>query len=191
MYQIRLVFMLLIPIMLLQACAAVVVGGAATTAAVAYDRRTAGAVLDDQSIEAKAKYAIFQDKDIHSQSNINITSYNGFVLLSGETPSEALKQKAENLVKDIPKVRKVFNELAISGPSALTSRTSDSWITTKVKTKMTQDENVDPLFIKAVTERGTVYLMGKVTRPEADHAVAVTRSTKGVLRVVKIFEYID
>jgi len=191
MYQIRLVFMLLIPIMLLQACAAVVVGGAATTAAVAYDRRTAGAVLDDQSIEAKAKYAIFQDKDIHSQSNINVTSYNGFVLLSGETPNEALKQKAENLVKDIPKVRKVFNELAISGPSALTSRTSDSWITTKVKTKMTKDENVDPLFIKAVTERGIVYLMGKVTRSEADYAVAVARSTKGVLRVVKIFEYID
>ncbi|MCL5975301.1 MAG: BON domain-containing protein [Gammaproteobacteria bacterium] len=191
MYQIRLVFMLLIPIMLLQACAAVVVGGAATTAAVAYDRRTAGAVLDDQSIEAKAKYAIFQDKDIHSQSNINVTSYNGFVLLSGETPNEALKQKAENLVKDIPKVRKVFNELAISGPSALTSRSSDSWITTKVKTKMTKDENVDPLFIKAVTERGTVYLMGKVTRSEADKAVAVARSTKGVLRVVKIFEYID
>lgn len=191
MYQIRLVFILLIPIMLLQACAAVVVGGAATTAAVAYDRRTAGAVLDDQSIEAKAKYAIFQDKDIHSQSNINVTSYNGFVLLSGETPNEALKQKAENLVKDIPKVRKVFNELAISGPSALTSRSSDSWITTKVKTKMTKDENVDPLFIKVVTERGTVYLMGKVTRPEADKAVAVTRSTKGVLRVVKIFEYID
>ncbi|ODN65925.1 BON domain-containing protein [Methylophaga muralis] len=191
MYQIRLVFMLLIPIMLLQACAAVVVGGAATTAAVAYDRRTAGAVLDDQSIEAKAKYAIFQDKDIHSQSNINVTSYNGFVLLSGETPNEALKQKAENLVRDIPKVRKVFNELAISGPSALTSRSSDSWITTKVKAKMTKDENVDPLFIKVVTERGTVYLMGKVTRPEADKAVAVTRSTKGVLRVVKIFEYID
>ncbi|HAO24084.1 MULTISPECIES: BON domain-containing protein [unclassified Methylophaga] len=191
MYQIRLVFMLLIPIMLLQACAAVVVGGAATTAAVAYDRRTAGAVLDDQTIEAKAKYAIFQDKDIHSQSNINVTSYNGFLLLSGETPTEALKQKAENLVKDIPKVRKVFNELAISGPSALTSRSSDSWITTKVKTKMTQDENVDPFFVKVVTERGVVYLMGKVTREEADQAVAVTRTTKGVLRVVKIFEYID
>ena len=191
MYQIRLVFMLLIPIMLLQACAAVVVGGAATTAAVAYDRRTAGAVLDDQTIEAKAKYAIFQDKDIHSQSNINVTSYNGFLLLSGETPTEALKQKAENLVNDIPKVRKVFNELAISGPSALTSRSSDSWITTKVKTKMTQDENVDPFFVKVVTERGVVYLMGKVTREEADQAVAVTRTTKGVLRVVKIFEYID
>ena len=191
MYQLRLVFLLLIPIMLLQACAAVVVGGAATTAAVAYDRRTAGAILADQSIEVKAKYAIFQDKQVYNQSNINVTSYNGFVLLSGETPTEALKQKATNLVKDIPKVRKVFNELAISGPSALTSRSSDSWITTKVKTRITQDENVDPFFVKVVTERGTVYLMGKVTKAEADHAVAVTRSVKGVLRVVKIFEYID
>ena len=133
MYQFRLVF-LLIPILLLQACAAAVVGGAATTAAVAYDRRTAGAILDDQSIEIKAKYAIFQDKDLYNQSNINVTSYNGFVLLSGETPTESLKQKATTLVKDIPKVRKVYNELAISGPSALTSRSSDSWITTKLKT---------------------------------------------------------
>jgi osmotically-inducible protein OsmY len=191
MYQIRLVFLLLIPIMLLQACAAVVVGGAATTAAVAYDRRTAGAILDDQSIEVKAKYAIFQSKDVYNQSNINVTSYNGFVLLSGETPSEALKQKATKLVKDIPKVRKVYNELAISGPSALTSRSSDSWITTKVKTKITQDENVDPFYVKVVTERGTVYLMGKVKKAEADQAVAATRSVKGVLRVVKIFEYID
>lgn len=191
MYQIRLVFLLLIPIMLLQACAAVVVGGAATTAAVAYDRRTAGAILDDQSIEVKAKYAIFQNKDVYNQSNINVTSYNGFVLLSGETPNEALKQKATNLVKDIPKVRKVYNELAISGPSALTSRSSDSWITTKVKTQITRDENVDPFYVKVVTERGTVYLMGKVTKAEADRAVAVTRSVKGVLRVVKIFEYID
>jgi len=190
MYQFRLVF-LLIPILLLQACAAAVVGGAATTAAVAYDRRTAGAILDDQSIEIKAKYAIFQDKDLYNQSNINVTSYNGFVLLSGETPTESLKQKATNLVKDIPKVRKVYNELAISGPSALTSRSSDSWITTKLKTKMTQDENVDPFYVKVVTERGIVYLMGKLTKAEADQAVAVARSTKGVLRVVKIFEYID
>ena len=190
MYQFRVVF-LLISVMLLQACAAAVVGGAATTAAVAYDRRTAGAVLDDQSIEVKAKYALFQDKDIHSQSHINVTSYNGFLLLSGETPTEALKQKAENLVKDIPKVRRVFNEIAISGPSALTSRSSDSWITTKVKTKMTKDENVDPLFVKVVTERGIVYLMGKVTQAEAEYAVAATRSTNGVWRVVKIFEYID
>src|SRR5690606_17168202 len=105
-------------------------------------------------------------------------------LLSGETPNEALKQKATNLVKDIPKVRKVYNELAISGPSALTSRSSDSWITTKVKTQITRDENVDPFYVKVVTERGTVYLMGKVTKAEADRAVAVTRSVKGVLRVV-------
>ena len=189
MYQFRLVF-LLIPILLLQACAAAVVGGAATTAAVAYDRRTAGAILDDQSIEIKAKYAIFQDKDLYNQSNINVTSYNGFVLLSGETPTESLKQKATTLVKDIPKVRKVYNELAISGPSALTSRSSDSWITTKLKTKMTQDENVDPFYVKVVTERGIVYLMGKLTKAEADQAVAVARSTKGVLRVVKILSLI-
>ncbi len=182
---------LVLPVLLLQGCAPAVVGGAAAGAGVAYDRRTTGTVIDDQGIEFKAKYALFNNKEIYDQSHINVTSYNGIVLLTGETPSESLKQKVTAEVKQIPKVRRVHNELAIAAPSALPSRSSDSWITSKIKAKMTTDERTDPFHIKVVTERGIVYLMGLVSRAEADQAVSLVKNTAGVQRVVKIFEYTD
>lgn len=182
---------LVVPVLLLQGCAPAVVGGAATGASVAYDRRTAGTVIDDQGIEFKAAYALFNNKEIYDQSHINVTSYNGVVLLTGETPSEALKQKATAEVKKIPKVRRIHNELAIAAPSALPSRSSDAWITSKVKAKMTTDEQTDPFHIKVVTERGIVYLLGFVSHAEADRAVNLVKNTAGVQRVVKIFEYTD
>lgn len=182
---------LVLPVLLLQGCAPAVVGGAAAGAGVAYDRRTTGTVIDDQGIEFKAKYALFNNKEIHDQSHINVTSYNGIVLLTGETPSESLKQKVTAEVKQIPKVRRVHNELAIAAPSALPSRSSDAWITSKIKAKMTTDERTDPFHIKVVTARGIVYLMGLVSRAEADQAVSLVKNTAGVQRVVKIFEYTD
>lgn len=182
---------LVLPVLLLQGCAPAVVGGAAAGAGVAYDRRTTGTVIDDQGIEFKAKYALFNNKEIHDQSHINVTSYNGIVLLTGETPSESLKQKVTAEVKQIPKVRRVHNELAIAAPSALPSRSSDAWITSKIKAKMTTDERTDPFHIKVVTARGIVYLMGLVSRVEADQAVSLVKNTAGVQRVVKIFEYTD
>lgn len=180
---------LLVPVVLLQGCAPAIVGGAATGASVAYDRRTAGTVLDDQGIEFKASYALFNNKEIYDQSHINVTSYNGVVLLTGETPSESLKQKVTAEIKKIPKVRRIHNELAIAAPSALPSRSSDSWITSKVKAKLTTDEQTDPFHVKVVTERGIVYLMGMLSRSEADRAVNIVKNTAGVQRVVKIFEY--
>jgi osmotically-inducible protein OsmY len=182
---------LIVPIVLLQGCAPAVVGGAATGASVAYDRRTTGTVIDDQGIEFKAAYALFNNKEIYDQSHINVTSYNGVVLLTGETPSESLKQKVTAEVKKIPKVRRIHNELAIAAPSALPSRSSDGWITSKVKAKMTTDERIDPFHVKVVTERGIVYLMGMISRAEADRAVNLVKNTAGVQRVVKVFEYID
>lgn len=182
---------LLVPVMLLQGCAPAVVGGAATGASVAYDRRTTGTVIDDQGIEFKAAYALFNNKEIYDQSHINVTSYNGVVLLTGETPSESLKQKVTAEIKKIPKVKRIHNELAIAAPSALPSRSSDAWITSKIKAKMTTDEQTDPFHIKVVTERGIVYLMGLVSHAEADRAVNLVKNTAGVQRVVKIFEYTD
>ena len=182
---------LILPVLLMQGCAQAVVGGAAAGAGVAYDRRTTGTVIDDQGIEFKTKYALFNNKEIHDQSHINVTSYNGIVLLTGETPSESLKQKVTAEVKKLPKVRRIHNELAIAAPSALPSRSSDSWITSKIKAKMTTDEHTDPFHVKVVTERGIVYLMGLVSRTEADQAVNLVKNTAGVQRVVKIFEYTD
>jgi osmotically-inducible protein OsmY len=182
---------LALPVLLIQGCAPAVVGGAATGAAVAYDRRTTGTVIDDQGIEFKAAYALFDNKEIYDQSHINVTSFNGVVLLTGETPSESLKQKATAEVKQIPKVKRIHNELAIAAPSALPSRSTDTWITSKIKAKMATDERIDPFHIKVVTERGIVYLLGLVSRTEAQQAVNLVTNTAGVQRVVKIFEYTD
>jgi osmotically-inducible protein OsmY len=180
---------LLLPIILLQGCATAIVTGAATGASLAHDRRTTGAVIDDQGIEFKASLAIFNNKEIYEQSHINVTSYNGTVLITGETLTEQLKQKVYNMVRALPKVLTIHNELIIAAPSALPSRSSDAWITSKVKAKITADEQLDPFFIKVVTEHGIVYLMGVVNHAEADRAVGIVSNSAGVQRVVKIFEY--
>ena len=105
--------------------------------------------------------------------------------------TEDLKQQITALIKAIPKVTRVHNELMIAAPSSLPSRSSDSWITSKIKTKLTTDTNIDPFYIKVVTEHGVVYLMGIVSHAEADAAVAIVTKADGVQRVVKIFEYTD
>ena len=128
----------LIPI-LLSGCTAAVVGAGAvagTTASVAHDRRTTGTFIEDQAIELKAIKSFFSDKEIHDSSHINVTSYNTVVLITGETPSEDIRQRIVNIVKTIPKVTHVYDELTIAAPSSWTSRTSDSLITSKVKTKL-------------------------------------------------------
>ena len=191
MLQVRILFIVLLPLLILQGCVAAVATGAAVGSSIAYDRRTTGAVIDDQGIEYKASSALYGNQTLYEQSHINITSYSGIVLITGETPSEEFKQEVSARVKAIPKVTLIHNELIIAAPSALPSRSSDSWITSKVKTKLAADESIDPMYVKVVTERGIVYMMGLVTRAEADHAVRVARQTAGVQRVVKIFEYQD
>ena len=191
MPKMKLLILLIMPVILLQGCAAAVVTGAATGAAVIHDRRTAGTVIDDQSIEFKVSGVLYNNKDIYDQSHINVTSYNGIVLLTGETPSESLKQQVTKEVQELPKIRRIHNELLIAAPSSLPSRSSDAWITSKIKTKLTTDKYIDPFFVKVVTEHGVVYLMGLVTHAEADRIVDIVTKSAGVQRVIKIFEYID
>ena len=179
----------LIPIILLQGCATAIITGAATGVSLVHDRRTTGAVIDDQGVEFKAALAIFNNKDIYEQSHINVTSYNGIILITGETLTEQLKQQVYDLVRVIPKVRTIHNELIIAAPSSLPSRSSDAWITSKVKAKITSDRQIDPFYIKVVTEHGIVYLMGIVNQSESDRAVSIASNSAGVQRVVKIFEY--
>jgi osmotically-inducible protein OsmY len=178
----------------LYGCVAAIATGAAAGAAtgvfVAHDRRSFNTVIDDQSIELKTSAALRNDEEIYKNSHINITSYNGIVLLTGETPSRELKTRAEELARAIPTVKRVYNELAILPPSSMRSRSRDSWITTKLKTKMAAEKNLDPTRVKVVTERGTVYLLGLVIPQEAELAVSIARHAKGVQRVVKIFEYL-
>lgn len=175
----------------LNGCAAALFGaGTATTVAVAHDRRTTGTMVDDELIEWKVQSALASDKELWEKSHINITSYDNIVLLSGETPTEKLRERATELARQVDKVRAVHNELQVAAPSALLSRSSDTWITSKVKSAMLTDGNVPGTRIKVVTEAGTVYLMGLVTHQEGAAATEVARSVSGVQRVVKLFEYV-
>jgi osmotically-inducible protein OsmY len=176
------------------ACAPLVVGGAAaTTASVAHDRRTSGAVVEDKAIKARVIYALDEDTELDKNSHINVSVFNGWVLLSGETPTEAFRTRAGDIARKQEKVRRLYNELAIAAPSSMMTRSSDSWITTKVKSSLLgmDIKGFDPSRVKVVTENGTVYMLGLVYHAEADAAIAEARKVGGVQRVVKLFEYLD
>ena len=175
----------------LYGCAVVAVGGAATAATVAVDRRTPGTQLEDQTIELKASSALNADPELDEQAHLNVISYNTVVLITGETPTEAMSQKALDIVKSLEKVTHVYNEITIAAPSAWVSRTSDSYITTKVKTKLFANKELSGIEIKVVTEKGVVYLMGIVSRAESEVATEIARQTGGVQKVVKLFQYTD
>jgi osmotically-inducible protein OsmY len=175
----------------LSACAAVAVGGVAATGTAAADRRTTGTLVEDQTIEVKAYKALKADAELNEQAHLNVTSYNTVVLLSGETPTDAMRQRAMEIVKGIDKVTHVYNELSIAAPSSMVSRSSDSYITTKVKTKLFADKKISGIQVKVNTEKGVVYLMGIVSRAEAEIATDIARQTGGVQKVVKLFQYTD
>jgi osmotically-inducible protein OsmY len=173
----------------LEGCVPVVVGAAVGgTVMVATDRRTTGTQVDDEVIEDKASYTIRErfKGDFH----INVTSYNGIVLLTGEVPAEAARADVAQVVLSTPKVRAVQNELAIGPVTDLNSRSNDSLITSKVKTRFVEANKFQINHVKVVTERGIVYLMGIVRRDEGDAAANIAATTSGVQRVVKVFEYL-
>lgn len=174
-----------------QGCApAVVAGGAATGAMVAHDRRTTGTLVEDNAIELKTARRISADQELDSQSHINVNSYNGVVLLTGETPTPLMRAQAEKHARQVEKVRKVYNEISVAAPSSMLTRTSDTVLLAKIKGKMLATKGVDPTRIKVVVEQGTVYLMGLVTDAEAHNATEVVRRVDGVQKVVRLFEYL-
>jgi osmotically-inducible protein OsmY len=184
-------FLVLLVISTLNGCAAVALGGAATGATVAHDRRTTGTVIEDQSIELKAGQVLRDDQEINEGAHVNVTSYNLVVLVSGEAPNDAARDRIINIVRDIPKVTHVYNELTIGSPTTLTSRSSDTLITSKVKTKLFGLENFDATRVKVVTEKGVVYLMGLLTKDESDRVTEAARRVGGVQKVVKLFQYVE
>jgi osmotically-inducible protein OsmY len=172
----------------LAGCVPVVAGGAAAGGLMAADRRTSGAYVEDQEIEIKGEKRI-SDK-LGDKIHVNVTSFNRNVLITGEAIDEASKQTAESIVKEIENVRSVTNELIIGGASSLSARSNDSYITSKVKARMLSENRFPATYVKVVTEDSTVYLMGMVTRKEAEDAVEIARGTEGVQKVVKVFEYV-
>jgi len=171
----------------LPGCIPLAVTGAAGTAVfMSGDRRTTGIYIEDENIELK----FLGLKDRFNNAHINATSYNRHVLLTGEAPDEATRSKAEADARAIANVKEVTNEIQVSGNSSLASRGSDALITSNVKTRMVNNPKFSANHVKVVTEAGTVYLMGLVTPEEGDAAVDIARTTSGVVRVVKVFEYI-
>ena len=172
----------------LSGCVGLVVGGAVAGAVSAADRRTLGAQTDDKAIALKAAQRLpkITGEDVH----INVNSFNRKVLLTGEVKDEAMKAAVEKDVRAIDGVLSVVNELEIAGPSTYTSRTSDALITTKVKASLVDMKTISATSFKVVTERGAVFLMGRVTAREGQLATDVARGVAGVAKVVKVFEYI-
>lgn len=173
---------------LLGGCVAAVVGGAATGVVVSEDRRTVGTVTEDQGIEIKAVNRI---TDKYKDAHINATSFNRMVLVTGEVPDAAAKAAVEKIVQAIENVRGVYNEVTVGPVTALSARTNDSFITSKVKARFVDERKFNAVHVKVVTEASVVYLLGLVKRKEAEDAVEIARTTSGVKRVVKLFEYID
>ncbi len=175
---------------LLAGCAPLLVAGAVGgTALVATDRRSAGAQLDDESIELKIANNI--GAGFGDQVHVNVTSYNGVVLLTGEVPTQDSLNAIVEIVHKTPKVRTVHNELLIGPVASIGSRTNDSYITAKVKSRFVEANKFAANHVKVVTERQVVYLMGLVRHSEADTAAQIAATTSGVTRVVKLFQYID
>jgi osmotically-inducible protein OsmY len=167
-------------------CAAVVVGGAVGTALVASDRRTSGTQLEDQSIELKAVTRIHDA--VGERGHINAVSYSRVVLLTGEVASEADRSAVEQAIARIENVRSTVNELGVMGASSLTARSNDTILTSKVKATYLDAKDLQANTIKVVTERATVYLMGRVTEREATRAAELARGVSGVQKVVRVFE---
>ena len=174
---------------LLSACAPLVVGGAMLGGTLmATDRRTSGAQIEDQAIELKSMNRI---RDvIGDRGHVSTTSYNRMVLLTGEVANDADKAAVEQAVQRVENVRSIVNELVISGTSSLTSRSSDAILTSKVKASFVDARDLYANAFKVVSERGTVYLMGRVTEREATRATELARGVGGVQKVVRVFDII-
>lgn len=174
----------------LASCAApIIVGGVIGGAMVASDRRTTGIQVEDEMIEQRSATAIREN--FGSKEHVNITSYNRQVLITGEVSSDAVSRQVESLIRKIENVRTdVVNELVVGPASSVSDRTSDVLLVAKVKASMIDTEDVFANIYKVVGERGTIYLMGRVTQREAKRATDVVRGVGGVKRVVRVFEYI-
>jgi osmotically-inducible protein OsmY len=180
---------LLAGVLSVSGCFPLMLGGAVTGAMVATDRRTSGTVVEDNTIQIKASNRI--DDALGERVHINTTSYNRQLLLTGEVPSEQDKQLAEKVVSGVENLRGVVNELAVLGNATLTQRSSDALVTSRVKGNLIDAKDLFANAFKVTTERGTVYLMGRVTQRESNRATEVVSGTSGVQRVVRILEIIS
>ncbi len=189
----RYIILLIAITLSLQGC--IFVAGAAAGAAgvaVVYDHRKIQQIAQDQKISNTIYDRIRADSELgNTHTHIDVTCFNQVVLLTGQTANPDLSKRAEEIANQTPHVKRVYNDISIQGPSSSLTRASDSWISTKIKTQMLATKGLKSGSIKVVTENGNVYLMGIVTRQQADMAVDIARQATGVQKVVKIFKYKD
>jgi osmotically-inducible protein OsmY len=172
---------------LLQGCVEMAVVGAGAGVVSAVDRRTTGTQIEDEGIELRAANRIRER--FSGRANVNVISFNRSVLLTGEVPDAAARGEVERIARAVPNVRGVTNELQVAGVSAYSARASDATITGKVKARFLDSKKLNPIHVKVVTEAGVVHLLGIVTEQEANDATEIARTTSGVRKVVKVFEY--
>ena len=181
--------LVLLTFLTLQGCVTALVIGTVGAAMIANDRRTTAAQLEDEGIEIKANQLIAADPQIDKHTNLSIISYNRTLLAIGQAPNEMLRDKAIKLLKQIPNVTRLHNQIRIGNPSKISTRTHDSWLTTKIKTAMASDNSFPYSHIKIVTENSEVFLLGLVSEVEANKATEIARNIDGVTKVTKVFEY--
>ena len=182
------VFLLILSV--LQGCTAVAVVALTTGASMATDRRSIGNQIDDQSIELEAYNEIKKNKALNDNTNLHIISVNGSVLVIGQTPTSHLRDQAIKIINNIDEVVRVHNQVRIGNLTSITTQTNDVWLTSKVKSALFSSDKIDGSTIKVITENAEVFLMGLVTKEEAEAAIEVTRNIGGVNRVFKAFEYL-
>jgi osmotically-inducible protein OsmY len=174
----------------LQGCAAVAVVAITTGASMATDRRSIGNQIDDQSIELEAYNEITKNKSLNDNTNLHVISVNGSVLVIGQAPNTYIRDQAIKIINDIDGVVRIHNQIRIGNLTSITTQTNDVWLTSKVKSALFSSDEVNGNTIKVITENAEVFLMGLVTKKEADNAINITRNISGVNRVFKAFEYL-
>jgi osmotically-inducible protein OsmY len=182
-----LAFPALIALLGLQGCPAIIAGGGVAAVTALEDRRTTGTQLDDSGIESRASTRI--GDRFGERAHVNVIAFNRALLLTGEAWDDATRTEIEKVAAAVPNVRSVTNEVQVAGASSATSRANDTAITAKVKGRFVNVKGLNPLHVKVVTEAGVVYLLGLVTETEAETATELARTTGGVRKVVKVFEY--
>ncbi len=181
---------LLTLVAVLQGCAAAAVVAITTGASMATDRRSVGNQIDDQNIELEAYNEITKNKSLNENANLHIISLNGSVLIIGQTPNTYLRDQAIKIINAIDGVVKIHNQIRIGNVTSITTQTNDVWLTSKVKTALFSSDEINGNDIKVITENAEVFLMGLVSKKEANAAIEITRNISGVNRVFKAFEYL-
>ena len=184
------IFLLLLIVFIVSGCAVAIIGGVAVGTSFAIDNRSAGNYVEDQNIKTKFDYLFYQDEALSEKTHVNVASYNRQVLLTGEVQTHHQKLALDNIIKQIKNIRHHYNEVIIAPSSSYSSRSNDVYLTSKIKTAIfSHIKQLDAAQVKVVTENASVFLMGLVSREQGNQITEIVRTTHGVKRVIKLFEY--